>query len=37
VKKGKEKKRVEKMDTKMSGALKTIGTKMPTMKKRKER
>jgi hypothetical protein len=31
------KKRVEKMDTKMSGVLKTMGTKMPAMKKRKER
>jgi hypothetical protein len=30
-----EKKRVEKMDTKMSGVLKTMGTKMPTMEKKK--
>jgi hypothetical protein len=29
------KKRVEKMDTKMSGVLKTMGTKMPTMEKKK--
>jgi hypothetical protein len=31
------KKRVEKMDTKMSRVLKIMGTKMPAMKKRKER
>ena len=30
----KERKNVEKMDTKMSGVLKTMGTKMPAMKKR---
>jgi hypothetical protein len=35
VKKGKEKKRVEKIDTKMSGVLKTMGTKMSAMKKKK--
>jgi NADP-dependent 3-hydroxy acid dehydrogenase YdfG len=33
-KKEERKKKVEKMDTKMSGVLKTTGTKMPAMKKR---
>jgi hypothetical protein len=36
IKSKKKKKNVEKMDTKMSGVLKTMGTKMPTMKKKKE-
>jgi hypothetical protein len=33
----KRKKGLKKMDTKMSGVLKTMGTKMPTMKKREKR
>jgi hypothetical protein len=33
-KRKKERKKLEKMDTKMSGVLKTMGTKMSTMKKR---
>ena len=32
-KREKERKKVEKRDTKMSGVLKTMGTKMPAMKK----
>jgi hypothetical protein len=32
----KRKKKVEKMDTKMSGVLKTMGTKMPAIKKERD-
>ena len=35
VKKEKKRQKFKKMDTKMSGVLKTMGTKMPTMKKNK--
>ena len=36
MKKEKKRQKFKKMDTKMSGVLKTMGTKMPTMKKKQE-